>query len=231
VVRLPQQTGDLTFLFSVKRETLLRKGEGSTLCHADPATPEDLDWIFQLEIDAYSAQYAVARRTLEQWYRANSDGFFILTMDGRKVGHLTIVPLHDKILKSFDQGTILEQDILEDCLYTPRERHLIRNLYVESIILDGSKGPSALPIKPLSCLAHNFVPLIGRICDPTQLENVYALAASGRGERFMKGLGFDRVNSNQERADQRAVYVAGFSSLKAKISELCERRLRNAKKK
>ena len=207
----------------------MREGEGGTLCHADPATPEDLDWIFELEIDAYSSLYAVARRTLERWYRANSDGFFILTQDGRKIGHLTIVPLHAKVLNSFDQGTILEQDIHEDCLYTPRERHLIRNLYVESIILDGTKAPSVLPIKALSCLAHNFVPLIGRICDPTQLENVYALAASGRGERFMKGLGFDRINSSQERSDQRAVYVAGFSSLKAKISELCNRRLRNAK--
>jgi len=150
-------------------------------------------------------------------------------MNGRKIGHLTIVPLHPNVLKSFDQGTILEQDIHEDSLYTPRERHLIRNLYVESIILDGSKGPSALPIKPLTCLAHNFDTLIGSICDPTQLENIYALAASGRGERFMKGLGFDRVNSSEERADQRALYVAGFSSLKARISELCNRRLRNAK--
>lgn len=207
----------------------MREGEGSTPFHANPATPEDLDWIFQLEIDTYSPQYAVARRTLEQWYRANSDGFFILTMNGRKIGHLTIIPLHSKVLRSFAEGTILEQDIHEDGLYTPRERHLIRNLYVESIILDGSKGPSSFLIKPLSCLAHNFVPLIGRICDPTQLENVYALAASGRGERFMKGLGFDRVNSRKERADRRALYVAGFGSLQAKISELCDRRLRNAK--
>lgn len=199
------------------------------VCHANPATPEDLDWIFQLQIDAYSPQYAVARQTLEQWYGRNPDGFFILTMDGRKIGHLTILPLHAKVIKSFVQGAIVEQDIHEESLYTPRERHLIRNLYIESIILDSPKGPSAMLIKPLAYLAYNFVPLISRICHPAQLENVYALAASGRGERFMKGLGFDRVNSSQERADQRALYVAGFSSLVAKIAELCNRRLRNAK--
>jgi len=192
--------------------------------------PEDLDWIFRLEIDAYSGQYAVARRTLEQWYRSNPDGFSVLTMNGRKIGHITIVPLRPKILKSFVQGTIVEQDIHEDCIYTPGEKHLIKNLYFESIITGFPKGHSTLPIKALTCLARDFVPVISRICDPTNLENVYALAASERGERFMKRLGFDQVRSGQASADQRALYVARFSTLKANISELHNRRLRkNAK--
>jgi hypothetical protein len=204
----------------------LREDGGGTICHANPATPEDLDWIFQLEIDAYSAQYAVARRTLEQWYGSNPDGFSILTINGRKIGHITIVPLHPKILRSFVEGTIVEQDIQGDSLYTPREKHLIRNLYFESVILDSSKGPSTLPIKALTCVARDFFPLIRRICDPTNLENVYALAASGPGERLMRGLGFDQVKSAQERSDHRALYVAKFSTLNANISALYDRRLR-----
>ncbi len=202
----------------------MREGEADTLCYANPATPEDLDWIFRLEIDAYSAQYAVARRTLEQWYCCNPDGFSILTMNGCKIGHVTIVPLRPKILKSFVQGTIAEQDIHEDCVYPPGEKHLIRNLYFESIITGPPKGHSTLPIKALTCLARDFVPLISRICDPTNLENVYALAASGPGERFIKGLGFDQVKSGQERADQRALYVARFSTLESTISELYGKR-------
>jgi hypothetical protein len=208
----------------------LREGEGRTECLANPATPDDLDWIFQLEIDAYSAQHAVARRTLEQWYGSNPDGFSILTIDGRKIGHLTIVPLHSKILKSFVQGTIVEQDIHGDSLYRPGEKHLIRNLYFESVILDSPKGHSTLPIKALTCLARDFIPLIRRLCDPTNLENVYALAASGPGERLMRGLGFDQIKSSQERSDQRALYVAKFSTLNANISALYDRRLRKMQK-
>jgi hypothetical protein len=208
----------------------LSQAEGGTVCHANPATPEDLDWIFRLEIDVYSAQYAVARRTLELWYGSNPDGFSILTMNGRRIGHITIVPLHSKILKSFVQGTIVEQDIRQDCLYTPGERHLIKNLYVESVITDSPKEHSILPIKALTCMARDFVPLIQRICDPANLENVYALAASGPGERLMRGLGFDQVKSGQERSDQRALYVAKFSSLNANISALYDRRLRKAAK-
>jgi hypothetical protein len=201
---------------------------GGTICHATPATPEDLDWIFRLEIDTYSAQYSVARRTLEQWYGSNPDGFSILTINGRKIGHLTIVPLHSKILDSFVRGTIVEQDIHGDSLYTPGEKHLTRNLYFESVILDSPEGHSTLPIKALTCVARDFVPLISRICDPTNLENVYALAASGPGERLMKGVGFDQVKSGQERSDQRALYVAKFSTLNANISALYDRRLRKA---
>jgi hypothetical protein len=208
----------------------LSEAKGAAVCHANPATLADLDWIFRLEIDAYSAQYAVARRTLEQWYGCNPDGFSILTMNGRKIGHLTIVPLHAKILKSFVEGTIVEQDIHGGSLYTPGERHLIRNLYIESVIFDAPKGDSTLPIKALTCVARDFVPLISRLCDPSNLENVYALAASGPGERLMRGLGFDQVKSGQERSDRRALYVAEFGTLNAKISELYHRRLRKAAK-
>lgn len=207
----------------------MKEGDSGTLCHANAAMPEDLDWLFQLEIDTYSGQYAVARRTLEEWYCNNPDGFSILTMNGRKLGHITILPLRPTILKSFVQGTIVEQDIHPDSLYTPGEKHLIRNLYFESIIIDSPKEHSTLPIKALTCLARDFVSLIRRICDPTNLENIYALAASGPGERFMRGLGFAEVKSGQERSDKRALYVARFSTLNANISELYNRRLRKTK--
>lgn len=204
----------------------MNEDESGVLCEARPATPDDLDWIFRLQIDAYTAQHAVARKKLAQWYGSNPDGFSIVTMNGRRIGHLTIIPLRPNVLESFADGTILEQNILEDHLYGRDERHLIRDLYVESIILDSPKGRSAPPFAAFAYLARDFIPLMSRICEPAQLENIYALAASGRGERFMKGLGFVPVNG-QERADQRSLYVAEFGSVQVRISELLSRRLRN----
>ena len=209
------------------KETLLSEVENGAICEARPATPDDLDWIFQLQIDAYSAQHAVARTKLEQWYGSNPDGFSIVMMNGRRIGHLTIIPLRLNILQSFADGTILEQNIHAEHLYGPSERHLIRNLYVESIIIDSPRGPSTLPITAFAHLARDFLPLMSRIGDPVRLENIYALAASGRGERFMKGLGFLPVQSTQPRADQRTLYVADFGTVSARISELLNRRLRN----
>lgn len=204
----------------------MREGESGIVCHAHPATIEDLDWIFRLEIDTYSPLYAVARQILEQWYGRNPGGFSVLTMNGCRIGHITIVPLHERILESFVQGTILEQDIQADGLFKPAEQHLVRSIYVESIIIDSLNGHSILPIKALTCLAQDFVPLLSRVCNPTNLENVYALGASGRGERLMKRLGFVPVKSAQERADQRTLYVVKFSNLQTIISDLYNRRLR-----
>ena len=204
----------------------MREAERSIPCQAHPAMPADLDWIFQLEIEAYSAEYAVARQTLDRWFSRNPGGFSILTMNGRRIGHLTIIPLHPKILDSFVQGTMREQDIHADCIHPPEEKHLVRNLYCESIILDAGRGHSILPIKALTRLAHDFVLLISRVCEPRNLENIYALAASGRGERFMQALGFGLVKSDQERADRRALYVVKFATLRDKIAELYNRRLR-----
>jgi len=208
----------------------MRKDTRNMVCYANPATPEDLDWIFGREIDSYTPQYAVARQTLEQWYGVNPDGFSILTMNGCRIGHLTILPLRPNILESFDQGTIVERDIRADCIYTPTEKHLTRNLYIESIIAGSSHAHSTLPIKALTCLARDFVPLISAICDPANLENVYALAASGSGERFMKGLGFDQLKSSQQRAGQHALYVARFSTLRDNIGALYNRRLKTTGK-
>lgn len=205
----------------------MNEDESGVVCEASLATPEDLDWIFRLQIDTYSVQHAVARKKLDEWYGSNPAGFSIVKMRGRRIGHLTIIPLRPNILASFVDGTILEQNIHPENLYTPSEKDLIRNLYVESIIIDSPKGASTLPIAAFARLARDFVPLIGRICDPSNLENIYALAASGKGERFMKGLGFVPVQSMQERADQRTLYVARFEAVKTRVSELLNRRLRN----
>lgn len=207
----------------------MSEGDDGSVCRVRPATPEDLDWIFRLEIDAYSAQYAVARAKLDEWYCANPEGFSVLTMNGQKIGHITILPLRPALLESFLQGTILEQEIHGASLYTPAERDLVRNLHVESIIVKSPQGRSTPPLKALMCLGRNFLHLIQRVCEPANLENVYALSASGQGESFIKGVGFKRVGSVQDETKPPGLYVAKFSALKENISVLSNRRLRKTK--
>ncbi len=204
--------------------------EGGSAYDVRPATPEDLDWIFRLEVDAYSAEYAVARRTLDEWYCANPEGFSVLTMNGEKIGQITILPLRPVLLESFIRGTILEQDIHGASLYTPAERELVRNLHVESIIVRSPLGRSTPPLKALVCLGRNFPHLIQRICEPANLENVYALSASGQGESFIKGLGFRRVGNAQDKTRPRGLYVAEFRTVKNNIAELYNRRVRRKAK-
>src|ERR1051325_7453951 len=97
-------------------ESLLRKEESGLLCLRTAATTEDLDWIFQLQIATYSPQYAVARQMLERWYHCNPNGFSVLELNGRNVGHITFVPLRPNIIERFVKGTLVEQELHEDCL-------------------------------------------------------------------------------------------------------------------
>ncbi len=198
---------------------LLRE-EGSE-CDVRPATPEDLDWIARLEIEAYSAEYAVARAKLDEWFCANPRGFSILRMGGREIGQMTVLPLRPALLDGFARGTIREQDIRGASLYTPAERDLVRALHVESIIIQPPEGRSNPPLKALMCLGRNFIPLFEKVCEPANLENVYALGASGRGESFMLGLGFTRVGSA---AGPRALHAVSFAALRANIAALYNRR-------
>jgi hypothetical protein len=200
--------------------------EGGSVYRVRRAAADELDWILRLEIETYSAEYAVARRTLDEWYCANPEGFSVLTMNGEKVGQITLLPLRPALLEGFDQGTILEQEIRGANLYTPAERDLVRDLHVESVILRSPEGRSMPPLKALVCLGRNFPHLIQRVCEPANLENVYALGASGRGESFMKGLGFSQAGSARLKPGARGLYVAKFSALRDNITRLYNRRLK-----
>jgi hypothetical protein len=192
-----------------------------------PATPEDLDWIAGLEIGAYSAEYAVARAKLDEWFCANPCGFSVVTAGGRKVGQITLLPLRPELLGGFARGTIREQEIRGADLYTPAERESVRNLHVESVIILPPSGRSAPPLKALVCLGRNFIRLIERVCEPENLDNVYALGASGQGESLIRKLGFTAVTGDRDGAGPRALYVVRFGDLEAKIRGLYVRRVGN----
>ncbi|HYG80306.1 MAG TPA: hypothetical protein VD861_07965, partial [Pyrinomonadaceae bacterium] len=82
------------------------------------------------------------------------------------------------------------------------------------------------PLKALMCLGRSFLPMFRRVCEPANLENVYALGASGRGQSFMTGLGFTRVGAARDETAPRGLYVAKFSELKGNIAGLYSRRLK-----
>src|SRR5215213_7408708 len=95
------------------------EGEGGAVYGVRPATPDDLDWIFRLEVDAYSAAFAVARTKLGEWFCANPCGFSVLTMNGEKVGQITMLPLRPALLDGFARATIREQHIGAAGLFHP----------------------------------------------------------------------------------------------------------------
>jgi hypothetical protein len=208
---------------------MLRQDNIAGAYTVNPATPEEIDWITHLEANTYS-QDAVPGPVLKEWYESNPDGFSILRMNGQKIGHLDILPVRPQTLGLFLEGSITEREIRGDSLYTPAEKELVRNLYVESIIIQLPPGyTSNASARPVMALLCNFIQLTGRVANPDNIENVYAVAASQAGKGFMKKLGFELARSGQERKDRLDFYVVRFDSLKGRISALCKRWIRHTR--
>ncbi|MGB7925053.1 MAG: hypothetical protein WCF57_17565 [Pyrinomonadaceae bacterium] len=183
-----------------------------------------MDWIARLEAETYSAEDAVPKSVLKEWYDHNPQGFFIIKRKGHRIGHVDVLPLRPATLETFCEGKILERDIPGTGLYTPAERDSIRDLYVESVIIQTPQGSPNIRAPAISYLLSNFTELVGAVCDPGKVESVYAIAASRAGERLMLHLGFRKVKPASERTDGHDFFAAEFAHLAARLSRFSRKR-------
>ncbi len=185
--------------------------------------PEEIGWLAGLEAKVYSPEDAIPKDLLTEWYNSNPSGFNIIRMaNGQKVGHIDILPLRPASLKAFLEGSIVEKNIRGDSLFSPTERHLIKDLYVESVIVQPPKGHTNGPA--VLCLLTNFGRPVERICDPSSVENLYAIAASKSGDRLLRRLGFDPITSAENRADHHDFFQVSVPELANNIYTLCGER-------
>lgn len=184
------------------------------------ATIEEIDWIADLQSNVYSHEDAIPLHVLLEWYKANPNGFSVITMtNGQKIGHIDILPLRRSTLDSFVQGNIKERDIRGDSLFSPEQADQITHLYVESIIVHPPKGYSNAPA--VLCVLSNFVELIKRLCNADKVGYVYAIAASDSGERLMRRLGFDKIGAADKRIDRHDLFSVRFDELRENIKTIC----------
>jgi hypothetical protein len=192
----------------------------NTIYQIDPAKLEEIDWIANLEAEVYSSNDAPPKSVLEEWYCSNLNGFSIIrNKEGQKIGHIDILPLRPEALRKLVDGVIVERDIRGNDLYTPAERNLIRSLYIESVVIHPAQGSSnARAVLYLLC---SFISLVERLCNPADVENLYAIAATTRGIRFIRHVGFNRIKEANERKDGHDFFATTLADLAARLSRLC----------
>ncbi|PYS93730.1 MAG: hypothetical protein DMF64_03925 [Acidobacteria bacterium] len=193
-------------------------GVESTIYCIAAATPEDVAWIARLEVDMYSARDAVPEHILKEWYNSNPDGFSVIKRKGRNIGHIDILPLRPATLQKFIDGSIVEKDIRGDDLYSPEERDAIQDLYVESVAFLSIQGRATS--RAVQYLLSNFISLVSRLCNPANVKNIYAIAATLRGNRFLTRLSFTNAKRAKDRVDQHDLFAIKFSDLVGEIADL-----------
>jgi hypothetical protein len=178
---------------------------------------DDLHWIGELEAETYSRADAVPPVILDAWFRANPSGFSVIVADNEeRVGHIDILPLRPDALQRFMRGAIVEREIEGKHLFGESERQQVRDLYVESVILKRSAGLSGATT--VMFLLSQFLSITRRICDPMQVENVYAIAASNSGEHLMRQVGFSVITPADLREDGHDFFGIQFSDLLTNLS-------------
>lgn len=184
------------------------------------ASPDDLVWIADLEYELFKED-GIPREILKEWYDVNPSGFFVLKMmlSGIKyrIGHIDILPVRQGSFNLFCNGLIIEREIRGESVYSPKERNDIKDLYVESVIIDMPKSHYHRRYSALKFLLSQFVFIVKQIADPKKLEYVYAISVTDTGTHLMKDLGFEVFKNAKERRDGHNLYRVHFLTLAENI--------------
>jgi len=186
---------------------------GVTVAHftLENAVADDLPWIAALE-NKFFGEAAVPLDILREWHAANPFVFTIIRNQKRtRVGHIDVLPVKDDALQMFVKGTIIERGIRGSSLYPPAERDNVKNLYVESVIIEGESDDEHKAA--ISELLRNIEEVFTDVANPANVEYVYGLAATRAGREFMERHGFDLISPADGRADHHPLYRASYAHL------------------
>jgi hypothetical protein len=178
-----------------------------------PATAGDLAWVADLQRELFGA-HAIPLPILRAWHRANPNGFHIVQADGERIGHIDVLPVRSEALQRFVDGSIAERDFAAASLHPPEERALVRDLYIESIIVLGAS--KAVHDGGVAALLRPLPSIFASLGEPERLRDVYAAGATPAGNRFLQRLGFERMGED-ERADHLLLYRAPHARLVARL--------------
>jgi hypothetical protein len=163
-----------------------------------PATDADIAWGAELQQQLFGAT-AVPLAILRDWYAANPNGFHIVRAGGERIGQVDVLPVKPGPLQRFTDGDIEERDLRGSDLHPPQERALVRDLYLESVVVRG--GSKAIHDAGVTALVDALPSIYASVGEPPRLRWIYAVAFGPAGSRFLQKVGFEPIAAAGERVD------------------------------
>jgi hypothetical protein len=179
------------------------------------AAPDDLPWIYELELRHYGPMHAVAAARLDEWYAANPLGFLIARDRGERCAHVTLLPLKPMMLRALMEGAKSENDIRGDDIFSPAERKSVRSLYIESVIAE--------PVEVFGELVRTFNRHVTRLAQPELMETIVVSPSTPAGDLLVANLGFERSASSAYYVAPYAELVRRTTSLRSRLGALARR--------
>lgn len=181
----------------------------------------DFDQVDRLETAAIGANPS-RLRMLHDWFHANPAGFSVVeNLHHEVVGCVNLVALRSGTVKRLSTGLLMEGDIRGPDLYRPDERSLVRDIYCESIVVPTVGGIRDL--EAVSLILRELESLLQKIGDVPRMGELYALAATKPGKRFMFKLGFELAVTGVDRHDGRDLLVGAVPGVLERASRFVKR--------
>jgi len=156
-----------------------------------PSKEEDIIWASDLITRVYDGNDVIPVELMLDWYRANPDGFYVIKDgDGTRVGNLDLLTFRPDTFQQFFKGEILEKDTSGACLYGAREKSLVRDVYIASLVVPSNNDDQDLTNFGALLAVFKKIPhCIRKMCDEGAVQrgevNVYALSANAAITKLM----------------------------------------------
>jgi hypothetical protein len=178
-----------------------------------PATEDDIFWIANKERGVYRDIDVMPPELIRRWYRKNPECFWMINRIGfGPVGNMYIFALKPAAFAKMLKGQILEREIRPADIYSRTESKKIRNLHFTSLVCPPPYRVGIL------YLLKDIIKIARKICDPHQIEYIYALEASSEGRNLLVNNGFTIVGNAEGRRDKHPYYSIRFVDLVSRIS-------------
>jgi len=210
------------YLYRMQRENLQMPDVCSiTELEFRDAALSDLAAIVRLDRVLLGQKEVIPEKTFREWLQKNPSVFRLAVCDGDIVGYYSILPLKSDTLDKFIRGKIRERSFRANDIHTVGNMRKLKSLYIFTVIMVPNMGPIA---------GYRLLEDIARQLDSCRdnggtVTDLYATAATRRGEEVLKKLRFRPIGDRpQKRKDRHQLYMKriepglGFQSVLSRVS-------------
>lgn len=153
---------------------------------------------------------AISDELVEQW-RLKNPNMFACVLDERGTidAALGIMPLTESFMDQFIAGKVVESQIGAEDIHGPDKSKQVARLYISGVVVRDAKTQRGHMRAAL--LMWATIQYLVKLYGTRRRRTLYALAATGDGERILKHLNFTIISPAGQRSDEHDLYSLEWS--------------------
>lgn len=196
--------------------------QSKMVCHLCKA--EDLREANDLSIPFYRKD-ALNFELINSWREKNPNIFLCLKDSNELVASFSLIPIKNSFMDMFISGRVKEDQLTTDDIYEPEKDKDAYRLYIAGIIVKNPGTPKSRSYTRVMVWA--LINFYKKHYGTTKVREVYGLAATKGGEKFMKDLSFELISTKDKRKDGHDLLVKQFThqslkEIEEKIPDYCK---------